>query len=59
MPPFRFRQLTGDEVNALKSTSALSTVVGTVGEGGLSYTFKDEDDSVTFMVNPASGAIGE
>jgi hypothetical protein len=51
MPPFRFRQLTEDEVNALKSTPGLSTVEGTLGAGGLSYTFKDEDDSVTFSVN--------
>jgi hypothetical protein len=42
-----------------RAVSLLSTVVGTVGEGGLSYTFKDEDDSVTFTVNPASGAIDE
>ena len=57
MPPFRFRQLTEDEVNILQGTPGLSTVEGTLGDKGLSYTFDDGEHSATFAMNPKTGVI--
>ena len=57
MPPFRFRQLTEDEVDLLQGTPGLSTVEGTLGDKGLSYTFDDGEHSATFAMNPKTGVI--
>ena len=57
MPPFRFRQLTEDEVDLLQGTPGLSTVEGTLGEKGLSYSFNEEGHSATFVVDPKTGVI--
>ena len=57
MPPYRFRQLTEDEVDLLQGTPGLSTVEGTLGDKGLSYTFDDGEHSATFAMNPKTGVI--